>query len=134
MRVWNLGDRVARRVFLDDGTWFRDGDRCLERSPMRYGEVVATVLGEGQVRYGVRWDVVEGEEDGKGKAGHWSDGIVWYLGHGLESANGGIGVWPRAKDKDKDKPKRRAMCKQCGEETGGGRFCSRSCQREWEGV
>lgn len=35
-----VGDRVSREVFIDDGTWDREGDSCLPRSPLRYGRVV----------------------------------------------------------------------------------------------
>ena len=40
VRRWMQGDRVTRVVFLDDGTWRREGDKCLSRSPLRHGTVV----------------------------------------------------------------------------------------------
>ncbi len=36
---WSIGDRVERELFMDDGTWDRQGDSCLRRSPMRTGVV-----------------------------------------------------------------------------------------------
>lgn len=38
---WNIGDRVTREVYLDDGTWTKRGDSCLKDSPLLHGEVVA---------------------------------------------------------------------------------------------
>jgi hypothetical protein len=38
-RKWRVGDRVKRRVFMDDGTWSRRGDSCLEESPWNHGTV-----------------------------------------------------------------------------------------------
>lgn len=26
----NVGDRVSREVYMDDGTWQREGDACLD--------------------------------------------------------------------------------------------------------
>lgn len=40
VREWQPGDRVVRQVFMDDGTWSREGDSCLARSPLRAGVVV----------------------------------------------------------------------------------------------
>lgn len=40
MESWTLGDRVTREMFMDDGTWTREGDRCLGQSPLKHGEVV----------------------------------------------------------------------------------------------
>ncbi len=34
-----VGTRVIREVFLDDGTWHREGDSCLKRSPIRLGTI-----------------------------------------------------------------------------------------------
>jgi len=39
MRKWNAGDRVTRQVYLDDGTWNREGDKCLSSSPRKHGVV-----------------------------------------------------------------------------------------------
>lgn len=36
---WQLGDRVTRQIYLDDGTWSRRGDVCLKDSPLRHGTV-----------------------------------------------------------------------------------------------
>ncbi|SRR6266446_5093296 len=38
--VFEIGDRVTRLIFLDDGTWTREGDPCLARSPLKHGTVV----------------------------------------------------------------------------------------------
>lgn len=40
VRRWMIGNRVTRIVFLDDGTWRREGDKCLKHSPLRHGTVV----------------------------------------------------------------------------------------------
>jgi hypothetical protein len=39
IRHWLPGDRVTRMVFFDDGTWEREGDKCLSQSPLRRGVV-----------------------------------------------------------------------------------------------
>lgn len=39
-----VGDRVTRPLFMDDGTWNREGDDCLDRSPLRHGVVVSVYL------------------------------------------------------------------------------------------
>lgn len=44
MIKWVLGVRVARQVYLDDGTWNREGDKCLPASPLRHGVVVSRSL------------------------------------------------------------------------------------------
>lgn len=36
-----VGDRVSRPLYLDDGTWARDGDQCLSHSPLRKGFVAS---------------------------------------------------------------------------------------------
>lgn len=36
----NIGQRVTRQIFLDDGVWRREGDKCLARSPLKHGEIV----------------------------------------------------------------------------------------------
>lgn len=54
---WKPGDRVTREVYMDDGTWQRQGDRCLERSPLRYGVVESVELDElGCALNRVAWD------------------------------------------------------------------------------
>ena len=47
-----LGARVTRRVFMDDGTWMREGDSCLDHSPLRHGLVIKQTRDE----IIVRWD------------------------------------------------------------------------------
>lgn len=47
-----LGARVTRPIFLDDGTWMREGDACLPRSPLRRGLVIKAHREE----ITVRWD------------------------------------------------------------------------------
>lgn len=39
-KQWQVGDRVVRLVYLDDGTWAREGDSCLPHSPKYHGVVV----------------------------------------------------------------------------------------------
>jgi hypothetical protein len=51
-----LGMRVTRKVFMDDGTWSRYGDGCLNRSPLKHGTVIKNKGRE----IVVRWD--SGEE------------------------------------------------------------------------
>ncbi len=41
MDKWQVGDRVYRLTFMDDGTWAREGDRCLDRSPKKFGTVIS---------------------------------------------------------------------------------------------
>lgn len=41
VRKWEVGDRVIRNVYLDDGTHNREGDSCLPYSPKYHGVVVA---------------------------------------------------------------------------------------------
>lgn len=71
--------RVSRQMFMDDGTWAREGDLCLSRSPLRYGTVVSfTPHRLDDFAHTVRWD------DGEIRTG--------YLTHGLqavESENAG---------------------------------------------
>lgn len=58
---WSKGDRVERERYVDDGTWDRQGDKCLDRSPIRTGVVTSVELGR-PGRYGpddvvyVLWD------------------------------------------------------------------------------
>lgn len=37
---WVPGDRVTRKVYMDDGTWQREGDACLPYSPKYVGSVI----------------------------------------------------------------------------------------------
>lgn len=69
---FKIDDRVARPLFMDDGTWLQEGDACLARSPMRRGTVTGiTSTGAQPTMYTVRWD------DGTSAA---------YLLHGLQPA------------------------------------------------
>lgn len=61
-KIWNLGDRVAREVYLDDGTWMKLGDECLP-GPLKYGVVIDAVYSTHDSHgptnrwvYTVRWD------------------------------------------------------------------------------
>ncbi len=38
---WLPGDHVTRKVFMDDGTWNKEGDQCLQKSPLHRGVVIA---------------------------------------------------------------------------------------------
>ena len=73
IRKWKQGDRVVRHVFLDDGTWRREGDTCLKESPLKHG----MVYGRGPLRDDEVFVV-------------WDDGTQGaYLNHGLrEESNG----------------------------------------------
>lgn len=37
---WKVGQRVSRLVYMDDGTWDKLGDRCLQNSPSKFGTVI----------------------------------------------------------------------------------------------
>lgn len=39
-KKWQVGDRVTRTVYSDDGTWQREGDACLPFSPKYHGVVI----------------------------------------------------------------------------------------------
>lgn len=73
---FRVGDRVTRELFMDDGTWSREGDACLDRSPLRHGEVVRS-YGEPDTGYGANPELYEVR---------WDDGTTrqGYLPHGLE--------------------------------------------------
>ena len=64
---WSVGDRVTFPLFLDDGTWAREGDSCLERSPLRHGvvtrveEVPAQFPYASTFYYHVLWDDSSGQ-------------------------------------------------------------------------
>ena len=49
-----LGSRVTRKVFMDDGTWRREGDDCLSRSPLKHGVVKMRLHGGEELV--VMWD------------------------------------------------------------------------------
>lgn len=58
---WQQGDRVTRPIFMDDGTWVREGDTCLQRSPRRHGTVVDHYLnGHCEPVFMVEWDDARG--------------------------------------------------------------------------
>jgi len=50
------GDRVARQLFMEDGTWTREGDSCLPDSPITLGRVVNAEWLSGSYFYTVHWD------------------------------------------------------------------------------
>ena len=66
---WEAGDRVTRRLYMDDGTWSRGGDKCLPSSPLRHGAVLRRDTQRDDVVW-VGWD------DGTQRK---------YLDHGLEA-------------------------------------------------
>ena len=69
MKKWNIGNRVTRKTYSDDGTWAREGDDCLADSPLRHGIVIARST-ERDDELSVRWD----------------DGMVSrYLDHGVDA-------------------------------------------------
>lgn len=68
LRRWRAGDRVTRQVVMDDGTWQRQGDKCLARSPLKHGEVLKRSERRSDEII-VRWD------DGTERA---------YLDHGVQ--------------------------------------------------
>ena len=55
-----VGDRVSRKVYMDDGTWNNLGDDCLKDSPLKYGRVIAVVpendKSNALLLYRVKWD------------------------------------------------------------------------------
>lgn len=55
VRRWVGGERVTRKVFMDDGTWRREGDKCLSRSPLRHGKVMRRCASRGDTVL-VQWD------------------------------------------------------------------------------
>ena len=69
-----VGDRVSRATRLDDGTWARLGDKCLERSPRAHGEVREIKLDPDSrypdILYGVKFDGTES--------------LVWYFRAGID--------------------------------------------------
>jgi hypothetical protein len=65
IKRWIGGERVTRRVFLDDGTWNAEGDKCLAASPLKHG----TVLKRDHSGVWVRWD---------------DNSVSVYLNHGIE--------------------------------------------------
>lgn len=71
LRKWQPGDRVTRLAFMDDGTWAREGDSCLSRSPRRPGVVVK--------RDTVRSDAVYVQFDDA------PIGVRMFLDHGLQA-------------------------------------------------
>lgn len=63
---WIGGERVTREIYMDDGTWRREGDKCLP-GPLKHGTVIDRVKNRSDAVL-VRWD------DGK-------EGI--FLDHGI---------------------------------------------------
>lgn len=35
-----IRDKVYREVYMDDGTWNKEGDKCLPNSPLKYGRII----------------------------------------------------------------------------------------------
>lgn len=69
MSKWKVGDRVTRMLFMDDGTWHKNGDECLKHSPLKHGQVIITDANVSRDAVIVRFD----------------DGSVgMYLDHGIE--------------------------------------------------
>lgn len=67
---WKKGDRVTRPKVMDDGTWKKEGDACLKKSPLLFGVVVDIMICGSEYKYKVRWDESKEEK--------------WYLAHGLD--------------------------------------------------
>jgi len=66
---WRKGDRVTRKVYLDDGTWATLGDKCLPKSPLKHGTII-------QINHNKRRDCVLVQFD---------DGTTApYLTHGIQ--------------------------------------------------
>lgn len=40
MSKFKVGDKVTRKLYLDNGTWARRGDDCLKHSPVLHGVVM----------------------------------------------------------------------------------------------
>jgi len=71
-----VGDRVTRKLFMDDGTWWRNDDRCLKHSPLRHGIVIKVYTKDSNID-GLKWtnDVIDVQ---------WDDGETrTYLHHGV---------------------------------------------------
>lgn len=64
----DIGDRVSRELFMDDGTWIKRGDTCLKESPLRFGNVLYRSSRRNDEIF-VQWD------DG---------GDGYYLDHGVD--------------------------------------------------
>ncbi len=67
---WQPGDRITRNVYMDDGTFSREGDKCLPFSPKYHGKVVR--------RATHRDDEVVVVFDGTTRE-------KWFLDHGLQA-------------------------------------------------
>ena len=65
---WKIGDRVTRQIWLDDGTWRRLGDDCLQDSPLKHGTIIEFCPLRDDALW-VKWD------DGE---------IQRYLDHGVD--------------------------------------------------
>ena len=70
-----VGDRVSRQIYLDDGTWNRKGDTCLKKSPLKYGTVMAFVVKKSS--FGGVDDLVAVKWDGENREKN-------YFHHGID--------------------------------------------------
>jgi hypothetical protein len=41
MKKWKINDRVTRPQCFDDGTWRREGDKCIPSSSLKHGTVIS---------------------------------------------------------------------------------------------
>lgn len=69
---WKVGDKVKRLLYMDDGTWEREGDSCLDKSPYKYGVITKITKDFGSLWY--RNLHVKFEDGSKSE----------YLPHGIE--------------------------------------------------
>ena len=75
---WSVGDRVTYPVFLRDGTWEREVDVCLSRSPLLHGTI--TAITREPTPHGTYYRPPLMHEVA------WDDGTTGrYFAHGLES-------------------------------------------------
>lgn len=73
---WEIGDRVSRLLFMDDGTWWKHGDTCLKYSPTRYGNIIKIYQKKSCID-GLKWtnNMIDVQ---------WDDGETKsYLDHGV---------------------------------------------------
>lgn len=54
-RSWMVGARVTRPIYLDDGTWTREGDACLP-GPLKHGAVELREKYGDDMLFHVLWD------------------------------------------------------------------------------
>jgi hypothetical protein len=87
MTKWQVGDRVMREIYLDNGMWAVKGDACLP-GPLKRGRVVSSSVGDrGDVLYTVEWEPYDGCESRHLRQGR-------FLAHGLYADL----TWPLKKD------------------------------------